>query len=153
MNFQLGGEFDKKRLDKLRRTTEHPRIKVEYGDFFLLKLIPSKVDKGRFSRTPRTKDADYNSLCSIKGEHMLNEILGGRNSTDSIIFGIFYRVVANDHQVSPMQIGTLWNESVSLFRVTFKKISSLVEYAWLPPEKTDARVFAAPPIGIDAVQA
>ena len=153
MNFQLGGEFDKKRLDKLRRTTEHPRIKVEYGDFFLLKLIPSKVDKGRFSRTPRTKDADYNSLLGIKSEYMLSKILSGRNSTDSIIFGIFYRVVANDHHVSPIQIGTLWNESVSLFRVTFKKISSLVEYAWLLTEKTDARVFSTPSVRIDAVQA
>ena len=95
MNLQLGSEFDKKRLDKLRRTTEHPRIKVEYGNFGLLKLIPGKVDKRRFSRTPRAKDADYNSLLGIKGEYMLNKILSGRNSTDSIIFGIFYRVVAN----------------------------------------------------------
>ena len=115
MNLQLGGEFNKKRLDKLRRTTEHPRIKVEYGDFGFLKLIPGKVDKRRFSRTPRTKDADYNSLRGIKGEYMLSEILSDRNSTDNIIFGIFYRVVTNDHHVSPMQIGTLWNESVFTF--------------------------------------
>ena len=89
--------------------TEHPRIKVEYGDFFLLKLISGEVDKGRFSRTPRTKDADYNSLLGIKGEYMLNEILSGRNSADSIIFGVFYRVVSNNHHIFPMQIGTLWN--------------------------------------------
>ena len=112
MTFQLGGEFDKKRLDKLRRTTEHPRIKVEYGNFGLLKLIPGEVDKGCFSRTPRTKDTDYNALRGIKSEYMLSEILSGRNSTDSIIFGIFYWVVANYHHVSPIQIGTLWNESV-----------------------------------------
>ena len=104
---QLSGEFDKKRLDELRCTTEHPRIKVEYGDFFLLKLIPGEVNKRRFSRTPRAKDADYNPLLGIKGKYMLNEILSVRNSTNSILFGIFYRVVTNYHHVSPMQIRTL----------------------------------------------
>ena len=42
MNLQLGGEFYKKRLDEWCRTTEHPWIKVEYGDFGLLKLIRGK---------------------------------------------------------------------------------------------------------------
>ena len=32
---------------------------------------------------------------------MLNEILSVRNSTNSILFGIFYRVVTNYHHVSP----------------------------------------------------
>ena len=115
MNLQLGGEFDKKRLDKLRCATKHPRMKVEYGDFGLLKLIPGKIDKGRFSRTPRTKDADYNPLRGIKGEYMLSKILSSRNSTDSVIFGIFYRVVTNEHHIFPMQTETLWSESVFTF--------------------------------------
>ncbi len=102
MNLQLGSELGKERLDELSRTTEHPRIKIEYGDFGFLKLIQGKIDKGRFSRTPRTEETDYNPLRGIKGEYILSEILSGRNSTDSIIFGIFYWVVSNYHHIFPM---------------------------------------------------